>query len=83
MDRSMEWVLQIWYRSYTWWSLGKDRTCWLLQLLQSIYHSYTFCAEQGQDESVLLKKGKFFTKISNIVFDIHAYEKWLLIVKQQ
>ena len=37
------------------------------------------CAEQGQDESVLLKKGNsFLQKNSNIVFDIHAYEKWLL-----
>ncbi|MGL5112062.1 MAG: cellulase family glycosylhydrolase [Flavobacterium sp.] len=37
------------------------------------------CAEQGQDESVLLTKGKeFLSGKSNILFDIHAYEKWLL-----
>jgi mannan endo-1,4-beta-mannosidase len=37
------------------------------------------CAEQGQDESVLLNKGTDFLKDkSNILFDIHAYEKWLL-----
>lgn len=37
------------------------------------------CAEQGQDESVLLNKGAEFLKNkSNILFDIHAYEKWLL-----
>lgn len=37
------------------------------------------CAEQGQDESVLLNKGiTFLQKKSNIIFDIHAYEKWLL-----
>lgn len=37
------------------------------------------CAEQGQDESVLLNKGKEFLEgKSNILFDIHAYEKWLL-----
>jgi mannan endo-1,4-beta-mannosidase len=37
------------------------------------------CAEQGQDESVLLNKGTEFLKNkSNILFDIHAYEKWLL-----
>jgi mannan endo-1,4-beta-mannosidase len=37
------------------------------------------CAEQGQDESVLISKGKeFLNGKSNILFDIHAYEKWLL-----
>jgi len=37
------------------------------------------CAEQGQDESVILNKGVEFLKDkSNILFDIHAYEKWLL-----
>ena len=37
------------------------------------------CAEQGQDESVLINKGtSFLTNKSNILFDIHAYEKWLL-----
>jgi mannan endo-1,4-beta-mannosidase len=37
------------------------------------------CAEQGQDESVLLNQGKLFlTNKENIIFDIHAYEKWLL-----
>ncbi len=37
------------------------------------------CAEQGQDESVLLNKGaSFLANKSNILFDIHAYEKWLL-----
>ncbi len=38
------------------------------------------CAEQGQDESVLLNKGaSFLTGKTNILFDIHAYEKWLLV----
>lgn len=37
------------------------------------------CAEQGQDESVLINKGSaFLVGKSNILFDIHAYEKWLL-----
>ena len=37
------------------------------------------CAEQGQDESVLLNKAnEFLAKKSNILFDIHGYEKWLL-----
>jgi mannan endo-1,4-beta-mannosidase len=38
------------------------------------------CAEQGQDESVLNNKGAafLFTK-RNILFDVHAYEKWLLV----
>lgn len=37
------------------------------------------CAEQGQDEIVLLNKGnEFLAGKSNILFDIHAYEKWLL-----
>ena len=37
------------------------------------------CAEQGQDESVLINKGSLFlVGKSNILFDIHAYEKWLL-----
>jgi mannan endo-1,4-beta-mannosidase len=37
------------------------------------------CAEQGQDESVLINKGnEFLTDKSNIIYDIHAYEKWLL-----
>lgn len=38
------------------------------------------CAEQGQDESVLNNVGKsFLVGKSNILFDIHAYEKWLLV----
>jgi mannan endo-1,4-beta-mannosidase len=38
------------------------------------------CAEQGQDESVLINKGAIFlTNKTNILFDIHAYEKWLLL----
>ncbi len=37
------------------------------------------CAEQGQDESVLLNKGAaFLDGKTNVLFDIHAYEKWLL-----
>jgi mannan endo-1,4-beta-mannosidase len=37
-------------------------------------------AEQGQDESVLINKGvEFLNGKANIVFDIHAYEKWLLV----
>ncbi len=37
------------------------------------------CAEQGQDESVLNNKGNaFLNGKNNILFDIHAYEKWLL-----
>lgn len=37
------------------------------------------CAEQGQDESVLINKGNsFLSNKSNILFDIHGYEKWLL-----
>ena len=38
------------------------------------------CAEQGQDERVLLNKGAaFLSARNNILFDIHAYEKWLLV----
>jgi mannan endo-1,4-beta-mannosidase len=38
------------------------------------------CAEQGQDESVLINKGAaFLASKNNILFDIHAYEKWLLV----
>ncbi len=38
------------------------------------------CAEQGQDESVLINKGALFLNgKTNILFDIHAYEKWLLV----
>ena len=37
------------------------------------------CAEQGQDESVLINKGAtFLSGKKNILFDVHAYEKWLL-----
>ncbi len=37
------------------------------------------CAEQGQDETVLINKGTIFLAgKKNILFDIHAYEKWLL-----
>lgn len=37
------------------------------------------CAEQGQDESILINKGvDLLKKETNILFDIHAYEKWLL-----
>ena len=36
------------------------------------------CAAQGQDESVLINKGgAFLAGKKNILFDIHAYEKWL------
>jgi mannan endo-1,4-beta-mannosidase len=38
------------------------------------------CAEQGQDESVLINKAaSFLNSKTNILFDIHAYEKWLLV----
>lgn len=38
------------------------------------------CAEQGQDETVLDNFGNSFLKDKqNILFDIHAYEKWLLV----
>jgi mannan endo-1,4-beta-mannosidase len=38
------------------------------------------CAEQGQDESVLNNKGTaFLADKTNILFDVHAYEKWLLV----
>lgn len=38
------------------------------------------CAEQGQDESVLINKAaEFLNGKTNILFDIHAYEKWLLV----
>ena len=41
------------------------------------------CAEQGQDETVLNNKGNSFLSVkSNILFDIHAYEKWLLVSNQ-
>lgn len=37
------------------------------------------CAAQGQDESVLLNKGiSFLAGKANILFDVHAYERWLL-----
>lgn len=42
------------------------------------------CAEQGQDESVLLNQGNaFLNGKNNILFDIHAYEKWLLATSSQ
>jgi len=42
------------------------------------------CAEQGQDESVLISEGANFLKDKkNILFDIHAYEKWLLVNNEQ
>jgi mannan endo-1,4-beta-mannosidase len=38
------------------------------------------CAEQGQDESVLNNKAAaFLAGKTNILFDVHAYEKWLLV----
>jgi mannan endo-1,4-beta-mannosidase len=38
------------------------------------------CAEQGQDESVLNNKGTaFLNGKKNILFDVHAYEKWLIV----
>jgi len=40
------------------------------------------CAEAGQDESVLNNVGQsFLTGKTNILFDVHAYEKWLLVPK--
>lgn len=38
------------------------------------------CAEQGQDESVLVNQGNnFLQNKTNVLFDVHAYEKWLLV----
>ena len=38
------------------------------------------CCEQGQNESVLMTQGvSFLNNKANILFDIHAYEKWLLL----
>ena len=38
------------------------------------------CAGQGQDESVLLAQGNnLLNNQQNLLFDIHAYEKWLLV----
>jgi len=38
------------------------------------------CAGQGQDESVLLLQGNnLIQNQQNLLFDIHAYEKWLLV----
>jgi mannan endo-1,4-beta-mannosidase len=38
------------------------------------------CCEQGQDESVLTNKGiSFLADKYNILFDVHAYEKWLQV----
>jgi mannan endo-1,4-beta-mannosidase len=38
------------------------------------------CAEQGQDESVIISNGAtFIANKKNVLFDIHAYEKWLLV----
>jgi mannan endo-1,4-beta-mannosidase len=38
------------------------------------------CAEQGQDERVLNNNGAtFLLGKKNILFDVHAYEKWLLV----
>lgn len=37
------------------------------------------CVEQGQDETVLFTKGQILqSNYADILFDIHAYEKWLL-----
>ena len=37
-------------------------------------------AEQGQDERVLLTQGAALAAIApNVLFDVHAYEKWLLV----
>jgi mannan endo-1,4-beta-mannosidase len=42
------------------------------------------CAEQGQDESVLNNKGgAFLSGKTNILFDVHAYENWLLVTDAQ
>jgi mannan endo-1,4-beta-mannosidase len=41
------------------------------------------CAEQGQDESVLINVGSsFLNGKTNVLFDIHAYEKWLLVSEE-
>jgi mannan endo-1,4-beta-mannosidase len=42
------------------------------------------CAEQGQDESVFINEGLNYLKgKSNVLFDVHAYEKWLLVPKTE
>jgi hypothetical protein len=48
----------------------------LSETLEIKISSVVPAAEQGQDESVLLNKGTGFLKNkTNILYDIHAYEK--------
>jgi mannan endo-1,4-beta-mannosidase len=40
--------------------------------------------EQGQSENVLLEKGqKINSEFQNIIFDLHAYEKWMIDVSEK
>ena len=82
--------LELWNEPYRY-----DRTdgytdaIWVAEMNEMVATIRTTCntnivlvpvAEQGQDESVLINKASsFLQNKKNILFDIHAYEKWLLV----
>ena len=81
--------LEVWNEPY-WWQGGRGDTDdrWLTDMQDMVDNIRSTGnrnlmlvpgAESGQAESVLLTKGaQLLQGRSNILFDIHAYEKWLL-----
>ncbi|MBF2005470.1 MAG: cellulase family glycosylhydrolase [Chlorogloeopsis fritschii C42_A2020_084] len=80
--------LELWNEPY-WWdrSHGYSDDLWLSDMQQMVDNIRSTGAtniivvpgaETGQDESVILAKGKkLLAGRKNIIFDIHAYENWL------
>ena len=80
--------LEVWNESYKWnRSNGYSDDMWLRDMTDMVDNIRSVApdniivvpgAEMGQDEKVLLNKGRDLLEgRRNIVFDIHAYEKWL------
>jgi mannan endo-1,4-beta-mannosidase len=88
-DQPDVWI-EVWNEPYTWNRTdGYTDDIWmndmneLVNIVRSTGNQNIIvvpCAEQGQDESVLINKGtEFLNGKTNILFDIHAYEKWMLV----
>lgn len=88
-DQPNVWI-EVWNEPYRWDRAdGYTDDIWLNDMNQMVSNIRNVgnnniiivpCAEQGQDESVLINKGtQFLNNKTNILFDIHAYEKWLTV----
>jgi mannan endo-1,4-beta-mannosidase len=78
---------EVWNEPYTWNRVGYSDDLWLSDMRSMISNIRSTQAtnpivipgaEQGQGESVILRYGKsLLQQDARLVFDVHAYEKWL------